>query len=190
MKVIFLDVDGVLNSSLDFFELHYIGHHVNKGTKVLNRAALGLLKWIIDETGAKIVLSSTWRQNVSLDEFHKLIMKHEVYIPRDVFVGRTGHHATRGLEVMEYIHQHPYIEEFVVLDDIPTHFNEAFFIHADYDKDIDEVVGENVVITNHRHGLEEYQAFRAIQILGRTEAKEKAFQKEGEQLDLLIHSLV
>lgn len=56
MKVIFLDVDGVLNSA-DWFKK-------NKGIRgyaKINPKKVALLKEIIDKTNAKIVLSSTWR---------------------------------------------------------------------------------------------------------------------------------
>jgi hypothetical protein len=53
MKVLFLDVDGVLNCKTTKARCdHYIG---------IDRAKVRLLKQIIDETNAKIVLSSTWR---------------------------------------------------------------------------------------------------------------------------------
>ena len=63
MKIIFLDIDGVMNSEKslnDFFEQdgeerfeHWIPHPMH--VKWLNK--------ITDETGAKIVISSPWRTN-------------------------------------------------------------------------------------------------------------------------------
>lgn len=55
-KIIFLDIDGVLNS-VDYFE------QVKdcKGYKEINPEKTKLLKEIVDRTGAEIVLSSTWR---------------------------------------------------------------------------------------------------------------------------------
>lgn len=52
MKVIFLDIDGVLNiipESVDEFGAVFHSNFVNN------------LKWIIEETDAKLVISSTWR---------------------------------------------------------------------------------------------------------------------------------
>lgn len=54
MKVIFLDIDGVLNN--DRTKERFEGYVFVSDDKVL------LLKEIIDQTGAKIVLSSTWRR--------------------------------------------------------------------------------------------------------------------------------
>ncbi len=52
MKVLFLDIDGVLNS--ERFREEEPGQAVD-------RRAVGLLKRVIDATGAKLVLSSGWR---------------------------------------------------------------------------------------------------------------------------------
>lgn len=53
MKVIFLDVDGVLNSEKDLLEA--------KGKSELFDRPLALLKELVESTKAKIVVSSTWR---------------------------------------------------------------------------------------------------------------------------------
>lgn len=55
-KIIFLDIDGVLNS-MDYFEKA----KDCKGYTEINPEKVKLLKEIIDRTGAQIVLSSTWR---------------------------------------------------------------------------------------------------------------------------------
>lgn len=55
-KIIFLDIDGVLNSA-DYFDQT---NHC-KGYSEINPEQVKLLKEIIDRTGAEIILSSTWR---------------------------------------------------------------------------------------------------------------------------------
>lgn len=55
-KIVFLDIDGVLNS------MDYFGRTKDcKGYTEINPEKVKLLKEIIDRTGAEIVLSSTWR---------------------------------------------------------------------------------------------------------------------------------
>jgi predicted mannosyl-3-phosphoglycerate phosphatase (HAD superfamily) len=51
MKIIFLDIDGVLNN------YNTLGEGLNWESN-----AVKILKRIIKETGAKVVLSSTWRR--------------------------------------------------------------------------------------------------------------------------------
>lgn len=52
MKIIFLDIDGVLN-------VYGQGH--DQYGQIFHRHFEDNLKWIVEETGAKIVISSTWR---------------------------------------------------------------------------------------------------------------------------------
>jgi hypothetical protein len=54
MKVIFLDIDGVLNFNGCRDKIG--------GLYFVNESKIKLLKQIVDETDAKIVLSSTWRK--------------------------------------------------------------------------------------------------------------------------------
>ena len=61
MKVIFLDIDGVLNS-LDCKEKI-------EGYLFVEDKKIALLKELIDATGAKIVLSSTWRRGWYCKEY-------------------------------------------------------------------------------------------------------------------------
>lgn len=56
-KYIFLDIDGVLNS-MDWFEQN---KNVS-GFIEINPDKVKLLKEIVDETGASIILSSSWRE--------------------------------------------------------------------------------------------------------------------------------
>lgn len=53
MKILFLDVDGVLNTTEMFRD--------SITTKVLGEKQLDLLQMIVKKCGCKIVLSSTWR---------------------------------------------------------------------------------------------------------------------------------
>lgn len=55
MKIIFLDIDGVLNSRKCFEEKHF------KGSVQICPELVQNLNRIIRETGAKIVVISTWR---------------------------------------------------------------------------------------------------------------------------------
>lgn len=93
-KIIFLDVDGVLNS-MDYFEQT----KDCKGYTEINPETVKLLKEIIDRTGAEIVLSSSWRdlgkrKNESehpmyayltdtLKEYGMEIVDHTPYIEQD-----------------------------------------------------------------------------------------------------------
>lgn len=59
MKAIFLDIDGVLNSDEYFDKISNLD--IQGIEKEIDIEKVKLLKEAINETGAKIVLSSSWR---------------------------------------------------------------------------------------------------------------------------------
>jgi hypothetical protein len=69
MKIIFLDIDGVLNSEKAYRngECNYTKWNWENGTEDHHQSFCSwskeLLNNLIDETGAKIVISSTWRSS-------------------------------------------------------------------------------------------------------------------------------
>ena len=60
MKVIFLDVDGVLNAA-------YTRERAPSGTIGLNPQMVRQLKRIVDATGAVAVLVSSWKKDWDID---------------------------------------------------------------------------------------------------------------------------
>lgn len=55
-KIIFLDIDGVLNLILQDFD---------KYGSIFHKHFEDNLRYLIDQTGADIVISSTWRMGIS-----------------------------------------------------------------------------------------------------------------------------
>jgi len=118
MKVVFLDVDGVLNSmqALINGELSDEGF----GLQALSRKLVYNLGTIILGSGAKVVLSSTWRDDWgNPNNPYKQTL--EYYLKREgVFVHDITPHNSkriRGLEIMEWLNGKTDIESFVILDD-------------------------------------------------------------------------
>ena len=71
MRIIFLDIDGVLNSELWYKEVKY----ANLEEKHFSPALVENLNTITDQTGAKIVVSSSWRKNKTLEQLKNLFDK-------------------------------------------------------------------------------------------------------------------
>ena len=63
MKVIFLDIDGVLNTSQTFIKRKHIWETTGIWTLEIDEFRVEYLKRIIDRTGAEVVLSSTWKKD-------------------------------------------------------------------------------------------------------------------------------
>ncbi len=151
MKVIFLDVDGVLNNR--FTTARSPGGYVGVSEKLIRN-----VKKIADATGAKIVLSSDWR--LLRDE--PVRGKDYRYLARKLlFAGHlkiSGYTdditwSKRGREIRKYVDDHPEITEYVVLDDNPF---------RDFGK---YGLPEHLVLTDSNLGLTDEDVCRAIRIL-------------------------
>lgn len=123
MKLIFLDIDGVLNSN-------FTDKYTKSGSLFVDDDKILLLKRLIDQTGAKVVLSSTWRvgwshlelcvQSQLMHDFIELREKlwehgvelHDRTTILDAFMRR------RGEEIQAYLDNHEDIEGYVILDDL------------------------------------------------------------------------
>ena len=139
MKVIFLDVDGVLNSSQDGFNI-----------KLETRRHLVLLKQLVDETGAEIVLSSSWRIYDKTRVFIKKKLE-EYGIALIGFTPDTG--ESKGKEIKKWLDETSYhIERFVILDD---------------DSDMDEYTHAKLVKTDPNIGLQQADIIKAIHLLNK-----------------------
>lgn len=116
LKVIFLDIDGVLNCySTDIY--------TKSGTQFIEDKYIERLKSIIDATDTKVVLSSDWRYSRDLpelkdNEFFELLDKlAEFGIGFYGFTPYGGWDSTRGDEIDAWLKEHPEAENFVILDD-------------------------------------------------------------------------
>lgn len=132
MKVIFLDVDGVLNSELFASQsLEEMKEGDAPPLKSFDPFCIGNLNTITDETGAKIVLSSTWRNRYnSCEEANKEFADHGMTgeiidrTPKLDFEG-VPYRPPRGCEIEAWIEMnterigkfaHEY-NDYVILDD-------------------------------------------------------------------------
>lgn len=171
VKVIFLDVDGVLNSTEDWIEMRVFGHKYNHGSEVMSATKLAMLQNILDKTGAKIVLSSTWRLNFSLVEFHSLLTKRGCRIPLETLIGRTPRKMGNGFRGQEILWWLEGIEEegkyevdrYVILDDSSGMFTEQIPFH---------------VHTSEATGMSVTNMELTIQMLNRTEEELEKIRKE------------
>lgn len=118
MKIIFLDIDGVVNvypqgrdEFGDIFHAHFIDN----------------LKRIINETGAKIVISSSWRMS-GLSEMKRMWEYRN--LPGEVIdvtctcvdivkkgICKFYDDVDRGFEIQDWLDTHENITHYVILDD-------------------------------------------------------------------------
>lgn len=107
--VIFLDVDGVLNSM-------HTPAWMQEDWDVPLARPLQNLKHIVDETGAQIVVTSSWREYpAALRKLEIALMVFELRI-----AGRTPALPTnRPDEIQTWLNKHPEVKRYVILDDDP-----------------------------------------------------------------------
>lgn len=102
MNIIFLDVDGVLNSAKELSEGPF------------SKISLSVLKRIVDETNAKIVVISSWR----LLEFSRKLLLSELEKYQKSVIGMTPHLTSNREEIMTYLKSNEFSNlNFIILDD-------------------------------------------------------------------------
>ena len=170
-KVIFLDVDGVLNSNRTLHE-----------DISLEDDLISNLKELVDKTGAKIILSSSWRLSTEavatlmdkLDKFGLVISgmtcdsvdldwleKYEFDVTKKYLDTKFDYDENRqikithdrGAEIFKWLHDH---------DDC------AYVILDDEIEDIKPYFSESVIVkTSYKTGLTKEDVKKAIQILNK-----------------------
>ncbi len=149
MKIIFLDFDGVLNSD------RYIRDCGHTGV-VIDPSKMKLLKKIVDNTGAKIVLTTSWKEHwdkepekcdLSGEHINRIFAQYGLKIYDKTPVIRPD----RENEIGKWLENNPETENFVVLDDMR--------LVADF------LTGHIVKTSAFREALEEKDAEEAIRIL-------------------------
>ena len=155
MKIIFLDIDGVLNAE----------HSRSRCGKFIgiDNDKLLRLKRIVDETDAKIVLVSTWKenwerlpsrkiyQNELADYLDKRFKRVGLAVFDKTLNSLAGVYFSRGEGILEYMYCKQ-IEGFVIIDD--------------YQFDYDGCgLTDRYVKTDNRIGITEENVQKAIVIL-------------------------
>ena len=119
MKVLFLDVDGVITHQ----------HYKNKEREGLDPEKIKLIARIVKDTGAFVVLSSSWRlsydQKTEKKDWDYILLEKcledegvSIYdiTTRIPFSDSLGWRRTRPLEILDWVVEHK-VNSFVILDD-------------------------------------------------------------------------
>lgn len=152
MKVIFLDVDGVLNSG------EGLKQHINKNgfngileySKIEDKP-LKLLQEIIEKTSAKIVLSSSWKNSKRLYEKLERRLRDCGMEICDI-TPSIGIENRKGYEIKRWLDNNE-VENFVILDD-----EADMYLYTD---------SKQFIRTTYKHGLTEELKNRAIEVLNK-----------------------
>ena len=117
MKVLFLDIDGVLNSTRLMLNLKDAGidfrHYIH-----MDPLSMSVLNRILKESGAKVVISSSWRIAYPLS-FIRSVMEQNGFVGEVIDCTPKGHNfgRVRGDEIAHWLKQHPEVTHFAIVDD-------------------------------------------------------------------------
>ena len=161
-KLIFLDIDGVLNSST------FINDKVAQGTKdfiFLDTRAINLLLDVIKETNAKVIITSTWRSydyESTIEEFAQYEELKDL-LPHIYGVTPTTMIHTRGQEIQ-------YFMNYIRKRNFPAQFrcpisSDYDYVIIDDDTDFLDNQREHLVHTNFEFGFTEADKQKVINIL-------------------------
>ena len=143
MKVIFLDFDGVITVPPKW---------------LIKTDKLKWIKRIVDETGAKIVVSSSWRMD-DVERTREFIFGEQKRTKRNkmlqwlvdnIYDVTHTHKSPRGEEIKDWLNEHPEVENYVIIDDDGDMLDEQLY---------------HFVQTNYEHGIGESEVIYAIKIL-------------------------
>lgn len=148
MKVLFLDIDGVVC----LHEEGVINWGENEQDDIFDPDCCRRLKEILDRTGCKLVLSSSWRINRS--DIDRMLEQFAIIgITKRDFIGITPRLRDRGDEILAFVKFHPYITDYLAVDDEP--FASPRF------------PAEKLVRTEERSGITDEIRDRIISLLSR-----------------------
>jgi len=149
MKAIFLDFDGVITIPPRWY---------------LKANKIKYIKRIVDETGAKIIVSSSWRRENIKETINDMIGKTKrcpknkmlywlidnLYDVTSWFSDKKYNGTGRGGEIQTWLDKHPEVDNYVIIDD---------------DNDMLDSQLYHFVETNFEDGITELETIRAIKVL-------------------------
>ena len=135
MRVVFLDIDGVLNHATT---RHDVAPSTTEPLPIpIAPECMQRLNRLIAETGAKVVISSSWRKFARWQDLGPALVRHGLVgdvigetpdLPNDAtwlanWEKRHGRpfefdRLERGWEIGEWLNAHPEVTSFVILDDV------------------------------------------------------------------------
>jgi hypothetical protein len=154
MKVIFLDIDGVIATNKQFFMNSKKFRDKNDWAKELrvgypfDKGCVKILNEILTETGAEIILSSDWKMGRSLEDLDIIfkqngVIKSPIDITPNEWVSMSNTTKNRACQIESYLMNNK-VDKYVVIDDLPV--GEFMKLTEDDDK---------FVLTNDREGIKQ-----------------------------------
>ena len=150
VKALFLDFDGVLNSHRYLYSNRRPANMEFKGNEhlMLDPEAVARVNRIIEATGAKVVISSSWRHAWPLERLREILAARAfVGDVIDITPSGSSFGVRRGDEIAQWLDEHPGVTKFVAIDD---------------DADDSLIMKHHLVKTMFAYGLQDHHVEDAI----------------------------
>lgn len=137
MKVLFLDVDGVLNNQEDL---------KNNGMLYACADKIAILKKIVDETDVQIVLSSTWRILKKYRDHIKWCLRKQgmKIIDKTPRPPKMSMYWSRAEEIKAWLDENDVLD-YVIIDDDPRAEIEGHFFKTSFDTGLTDDIANSII---------------------------------------------
>lgn len=138
MKIVFLDVDGVLNTPKLIKKF---------GFDFIDDILVALVARIVRETDAKIVLSSTWRiQDKDKNLVVQSLAKHNLELHDSTpVIERPGGWVRRHEEIQAWLNKNTNVQKFAIIDDFDDANIEGSFFQTDENIGLTVQIAEQII---------------------------------------------
>lgn len=143
-KVLFLDVDGVLNSRSVLTRWNEQGR---RASEAIDNEMVARINRVVDATGCFIVISSTWRLCWPMGELTAKLRQHGL---RDVVIGKTPTLKRRDEEILAWLAENKGVAHFAAVDD------DTFDMTG---------LGDRLVATSFETGIQDNHVEQLIKLL-------------------------
>lgn len=119
MNLVFLDVDGVLNSKKSLIEAYQKEKNpYSKANYPFDHECLKLFYHFVTQTSSKIVLSSCWREyEENIKKLFEVLKEYNLDHELIAFTPDLGPSIPREIEIMTFLDQFGWNHNIVILDD-------------------------------------------------------------------------
>ncbi len=135
MKILFLDINGVLNSVRSAVALG--GHSYRKKYhEKFDKIAVALIRKLCNSTSTKICLSSIWRIGYTVETLPNLANTLDLPIidKTPKFLDRIRQRSFRGTEIQAWLDRHLEVTKYAIVDDDDSDMlvsQKPFLVHTD-----------------------------------------------------------
>ena len=134
-KVIFLDIDGVINKvgTIERWE----------GCFGMDKKLISILHRLVKETKAKLVLSSTWRHDPDWRNTMKACGIKYKFLDKTISLWTPN--SIRGDEIKEWLDRHPEVKKYAIIDDDSDFYPEQKLFQTSYKTGLTDKIANDII---------------------------------------------